>query len=334
MKKLTAITISCALAAAVLLGSGGIPAFADEAVSNGTVTDGATFYPEAFEADVITDYAVAGDHFAYAANKKIAVYGGDKPVYYEFGVEIAALDLYDGEFCYKTAGGIVYDLNGNTLDYKITETELPVAIGGYSYTIKPDKTIKTTDKDGLDEIIDGEFRKLKVYGGVVYAINGNVLNKITPPATAEPINYELADFSSTEKIVIGNTVKALDTCNLEKPLFTSLKDGEYLTEVRLDAKNFDKTKVKATDYFAVGRTFKVGEENGFTAETSALVLCETGNAHIITVNGKTYIKLASTVSARDLSEPDFVSAQINVPADYVYSSRSLRRDKAVFRQLG
>ena len=102
MKKQIAITISCALTAAVLLGSGGVTAFADQAGAGAS-----TFYPETFEAGIITDYAVNGENFAFATDKKIAVYGG----------EITALD-YDEDkdgFCYKTAGGIVYDMEGNTL---------------------------------------------------------------------------------------------------------------------------------------------------------------------------------------------------------------------------
>lgn len=328
MKKQIAITISCALTAAVLLGSGGVTAFADQAGAGAS-----TFYPETFEAGIITDYAVNGENFAFATDKKIAVYGGEVPVYYEFGVEITALD-YDEDkegFCYKTAGGIVYDMEGNTLTREIKPTELPVTpVGsGYSFTLQ-DGDIKIWD--GTEYIIEGDFSNLKVFDNIVYAMNGNVLNKITPPATAEPINYEVADFSSSFKIAIGNTVEALNTYNLDKPHFTVLDNGEYLTEVKLDAENFDKTKVKAEDFFKVGRTFKVGEEKGFTANMSAAVLCKTGNAHIIALGGKHYLKLAKTAVAREFTEPEFVSAQINVPADYIYSSPNLC-DAAKLRQV-
>lgn len=319
MKKQIAITISSALTAAALLGGGSISAFADNA--NAGVS---TFYPETFEAGIITDYAVHGENFAFATDKKIAVYGGELPVYYEFGVEISALDYYeDGNcFCYKTSGGIVYDMEGNTLTREIKPTQLPVTPddSGYSFTLQ-DGDIKIWD--GTEYIIEGDFSNLKVYGNIVYAMNGNVLNKITPPQTAEPINYEVADFSPSFKIAIGKTVEALNSYNVEKPHFTTLENGEYLTEVKLDSENFDKTQVKAEDFFKVGRTFKVGEEKGFTADMSAAVLCETGNAHIIALNGKYYLKLAKTAVTREFTDPEFVSAQINVPSDYIYSSPNL-----------
>lgn len=317
MKKLTAITISSVIAAAVLLGFGGLTVFADAGADN------ETYYPEAFEASQIRDYAVNEDKFAFATDKKIAVYDGDKPVYYEFGVEITALD-YDEDsnrFCYKTSGGIIYDLNGNTLtDYEFPQTADRVFDGTYLYILK-DGNVDVHDEE--IHTIEGDFSNLKVYDNVVYAMNGNTLNKITPPQTAVPLNYEMADFSSASQIKVGGTVEALEEYNLEKPHFTRLADGEYLTEVYLDEKNFDKSAIKPEDFFKVGGTYKVGEENGFTADTSALVLCETGNANVIALNGKFYLKLAGEVSAREFTQPEFVSAQINVPADYVYSSPNL-----------
>lgn len=319
MKKQIAITISSVLTAAALLCPYGLTAFADE-----TTAETSTVYPETFEAGIITDYAVGGENFAFSTDKKIAVFGGELPVYYELGVEISALDYNKdgGYFCYKTTGGIVYDLNGNTIQYEIKATKLPVTPdgSGYSYTLQ-DGNIKIWD--GTEYTIEGDFSNLKVYGNIVYAMNGNTLNKITPPQTAEPLCYEIADFSPSAEIAVGKTVEALDNYNLGKPHFTALENGEYLTEVKLDGENFDKTKIKAEDFFKVGRTFKVGEENGFTANMSALVLCETGNAHIITLGDKYYLKLAKTAVAREFSDPEFVTAQINVPSDYIYSSPNL-----------
>lgn len=316
MKKLTAITISCVLASAVLLGSGGLTVLADEAPAGG-----ATYYPETFEASEICDYAVNGNKFAFATDKKIAVFDGDAQKYYP--VEATALDCCNGEFCYKSTGGIIYDLSGTQLDYEIAETTDRVFDGTYTYVLEDINGGNLKIYDGNENIIEGSFSNLKVYGNVVYAMNGNVLNKITPPETATAINYELADYSSASQIKVGNTVETIEAYNLEKPHFTKLENGEYLTEVKLDAKNFDKTKIKPDGYFQVGSTYKVGENSSFTAGTSALVLCETGNAHIIALNGKNYIKLAKAAAVKDLTEPDFVSAQIGVPADYVYSSPSI-----------
>ncbi len=317
MKKLAALTISsilsAATASAAVLG-GGLAAGAENAPQK-------TFYPQTFEACALTDYAVGEDKYAFATDKKIAIFSGDKPEYYEFEVEIAALDYVDGKFCYKTTGGVVYDLNGNSLEHEITETELPVAIGGYSYLIKPDGVIETTDRTGTHVDVQGNFSNLKVFDGAVYAVNGNFLNKIIPPDKTETIAFEFADFSPTETITVGDTVTLLDAYNLEAPNFTILTDGEYLTEVKLDDKNFDKSTITPSDFFTVGKTYKVGEDEGFSANASALLLCETGNAHIIRLGDKFYIKLASAaVTQRQLSQPQFTSAQINVPADYIYSA--------------
>ncbi len=317
MKKHISLTISTVLAAVVLLGASGISAVAESPQ---------TVYPEQFEASAITDYAVNGDYFAFATAEKITVFGGEIPQTYDFSVEITALDSYNNGnndsnngFCYKTAGGVVYDMQGNSIDHEIKPTAFPVTPdgSGYSYTLS-NGNIKIWD--GTEYTIEGDFSNLKVFGNTVYAMNGNTLNKITPPQTAEPLGYEIADFSATSAIAIGNTVEALDSYNIEKPHFTALKSGEYLTEVHLDAKSFNKASVSPTDYFKVGRTVKVGEEAGFNAGMSAVVLCETGNAHIISLNGKQYIKLATAATARDFIEAEFSSAQINVPSDYIYSS--------------
>ncbi len=330
MKKHISLTISTVLAAAVLLGtSGAISASGTTSANRATSASGVTVtaatespqtvYPEQFEASAITDYAVNGDYFAFATTEKITVFGGEIPQSYDFSVEISALDSYNDGFCYKTAGGVVYDMQGNSIDHEIKPTAFPVTPdgSGYSYTLS-NGNIKIWD--GTEYTIEGDFSNLKVFAGAVYAMNGNILNKITPPQTAEPLGYEIADFSATSAIAIGNTVEALDSYNIEKPHFTALKSGEYLTEVHLDAKSFDKASVSPTDYFKVGRTVKVGEEAGFNAGMSAVVLCETGNAHIISLNGKQYIKLAAAATARDFIEAEFSSAQINVPSDYIYSS--------------
>lgn len=313
VKKLALITISLCVALGAVFGTAFGSAFADESFS--------TFYPEAFEPCTLLDYAVNEKAYAYTDGKIIAVYkdGSDKPDYPECKQDVAALGCKDGKFVYQS-GEKVYDLEtGDEVDYLIAKPQLPVSVNGYSYTITPEKSIKTMDGSGQGRVIEGEFSNLKVFDNTVYAVSGNYVNKITPPAECEKVPYEIADYSSANRIRVGETLSALITYNFEKLHYSTLKNGEPLTEVYLDGENFPKT-VKPSDYFQTGETFTVGSKKDFSAGLKVFVLCKTGNADIISVNGKFYIKLGGEVTERELATPEYESAIINVAKDFAYSS--------------
>lgn len=308
MKKKVLFTISlcAAFIPSACAGFGGA-AFADEP---------ATFYPETFTASEITDFAVMGDVYAFAAEKKISVFCGDeKPEYYELSENVTALDCVGEVFYYKLSGSTVYSLPDNKVsEHKISQTVLPAVSGGYTYNLKDGK-VYIGDGINTPVAVDGSFSNVKVFDGVVYAVNENRLNKLVPPESAEIIPFEVADFSATKKIPVGETLNLLKNYNLEKPHFSTLKDGEYITAVYPD-------ELKATsDFLTVGNTFKVGDDDKFAAGQTALVLCKTGNADIIVLNGACYIKLADEAAAtREPAAPEYVDATVCVPFDFAYSS--------------
>lgn len=284
-----------------------------------------TLYPETFAASEITDYAVNGETYAFAADKKISVFTNNgKPVYYEFSAAVTALDCADGVFYYKLSGSEIYSLpDKQVTSHKMSVTTLPVSESGYSYSLNEGNI---NIWDGVNTAkVEGNFSNVKVFENVVYAVNGNRLNKITPPASAEVIPFEIADFEATERIPVGGTLSALKTYNLEKPHFATLKDGEYLTEVYLNE------LTTASEYFIVGNTVKVGESEKFIAGQTALILCKTGNADIIALNGACYIKLADEGAAfRELTSPEYENATVCVPFDYAYSSPFVNESTRLF----
>ncbi len=305
VKKFAALTISlCSAIAAVF--SGSALALAD---------GGDTVYPESFSPLTLTDYAVCGDVYALAAGNKISILdGSEKPRYYETQTEVSALDCADGVFYYSLSDGVYSLPEMQKSEHKMPQSTAKQFIDPYTFSII-DGNVNVYNADTAEKTqIDGNYSNLKVFDGVVYALESNKLQKITPPSTAQIIAYEIADFSSTQTIKVGSAASALKNYSLSAPRYTALSDGEYVTEVNL--------KDLSGEYFTVGKTFRVGENDELPADKQALLLARVGNADIILLEGgKTYIKLAGgEPQTATLGNPDFENGTVNVVTDYAYSA--------------
>lgn len=304
VKKFAALTISLCSAALIAL-SGASFAFAD---------GGQTFYPENFEALTLTDYAVCGDKYALAADNKISVLdGNDKPQYFETSGSVSALDCENGIFYYALADGVYSLPDMQKTDHVMPQTETTVFVSPYTYSLIEGNVAVYSAGTG-EEKIYGSYSSLKAFDGAVYALESNSLKKINPDATVQTITGEIADFSLTESIKIGSTAEILKTYSLSAPMFTALSDGEYITEVNLED--------LGGENFTVGKTFRVGENEDFTAGKPAMLLARTGNADIILLNGnKSYIKLSDgEPQAATFAETPFENGTVSIITDYVYSA--------------
>lgn len=314
VKKIAALTISLCLATGIALGGASI-ALAEEQ----------TAYPESFAPLTLTDFAVGGETYALAAGNKISlINGSDKPQYFETQAAVTALDCADGVFYYATESGVYSLPEMEKCSHVIPAAATIQFIDPYTYSVIDGNVTIYNANSGEKTQIDGDYSTIKVFDGVVYGLESNKLQKITPPMTAEVIAYEIADFSTTETIKIGTAASVLKSFNLSATHFTSLADGEYVTEVNL-------TDLSG-EYFSVGKTFRVGEIDELTAEKSALVLARVGNADIILLDGKTYIKLAN--GELQTSEPEsaeFENGTVNVVADYAYSAPYVAENTKLFK---
>ncbi len=276
---------------------------------------GATVYPEDGEFikplvfSNLTDYAVAGDNYAFAEREKetdvIKVFDGKSLTEYSFTETVSALDS-DGEKFYYSIGENVYSLPDKAAsEYKISDSETTISVEGYTYNLT-DRTLKVADFKNEDKVttFDGEYDKLKKYGGAVYAIKENALYKFTG-AEEEKLEYEYVDYSSTLKIEVGQT--QTDLTQGYELKFVTVKAGSYMTEV--DLSQLD------GQYLASGATAPVNED------TTALLLCYTGNAAIVAIGEKSYITLKTSTEEtqeRYVTEPEFEYA--TVTGNRIYAS--------------
>ncbi len=304
MKKFAALTISLCSAVLITL-SGTSLAFADGEQ---------TVYPENFEALTLTDYAVCGDKYALAADNKISVLdGNNKPQYYEVTGSVSALDCENGIFYYALADGVYSLPDMQKTDRTMPQIETTVFVSPYTYSLIEGNVAIYSAETGEKKLL-GSYSSLKVFDGVVYALESNTLKKINPDATVQAITGEIANFAQTESIKIGSTVEVLKKYSLSAPLFTALTDGEYITEVNLED--------LSGENFTVGKTFRVGENEAFPAGKPAMLLARTGNADIILLNGnKAYIKLSKgEPQAATFAEAPFESGTVSIVTDYAYSA--------------
>ncbi len=300
-----ALITTLLLAAGSLL-SGGLTAHAE---------GGATVYPEDGEFikplvfENLTDYAVAGDNYAFIEREKendvIKVYDGTSLNLYPFTETVSALDT-DGEKFYYSIGESVYSLPDKAESkHKIPDAQTTISVDGYTYNLS-DATLKVADFKNEDKVTTfvGEYKNLKCFDNTVYAIKENSLYKFNG-AEEEKLEYEYVDYSSTLKIEVGQTrTDLVDGYELK---FVTIKAGSYMTEV-------DLSQLEG-QYLASGETAPIKQD------TTALLLCYTGNSAIVAIGEKSYITLKTATAEtqeRYTTAPEFENA--TVTGNRIYAS--------------
>lgn len=309
MKPIKTLTISAAAliaASTICVGT----AFAAEEPSP-------TVYPDSFECTLsfeggLTDYAVYGDSYAFAYNGQLAVLNGNgnnerlpdiKPV-----SSITQLDYSaDGKLyvCFADGYCVYPDLSEKLPLSQITvqsDKQWSVTLDGTTYALNnKDGSILYQTEAGFEsvtvkeaEVGEVRFGKLKKYDNAAYAVADNTLYKLEGAVAVkvEPTYYGYID--KTKAIPTGNAAQALKSGT---DVTTGwIEKGKYYTEISIENE--------------LGTTFDV--VNPATATTLSedrlycLVLAESGNAYIITMDGKCYLTAKSSVSLE--AEPPALSA--------------------------
>ena len=266
------LTIASALC---MCAAGGITASADALYAA---------YPEAADFTkkavftALSDFTADGENYAFADGRTINVLSEGNLTVYEADKTVARLEYGGSALYYADETGAVYDLKNTAASFTMPEIKTDFKTGEYSrYDLLGD-VIKYTDlQNDTVTALEGNFSALKQYGDTLYAIKGNEVCKISGTDVL-PFSAELEyfyDCAAEHGVNIGDTAEKLKDYSLK---FVTLQAGAYRTEIDLKALDGEKFVLK-------GATEKLDKN------VSALLLCYTGNAAIVSVGDSAYITL-------------------------------------------
>ncbi len=266
-------------------------------------TGNATYYPDDFGRTLtfeggLTDYAVHGDTFAFATGSTIHFLSdnGDDTTHDEntFGSVLNRID-YSGEDLF------VEYLSGTTCKYPDKSTPVEHAFqNGRTVQVTESVLYTITEDSNLSYIVLGEsntligsgYKNVKTYDGKVYAVKDDLLY-VFDSATPEPIDLTYTSFAEDAKNIKTGDAAA----NLKKSDYVVktayIGSGKYYSRINPD---------KLGENFTFEPSEKLSTKKS-TDKLPCLVLCETGNASIVAVNGECY--LTATTSLEEGKEyPD------------------------------
>ncbi len=219
----------------------------------------------------------------------------------------------DGDKYYFADRETLYCYENGKLSYpeevEFTPAQTAVTIGNYTYNLTG-TTLKVADFEGSEiQPFEGEYYSLKQFGNKAYAVKDNVLYEFEGVRQPTSISPEYYDYSVTEKINVGQTSDALK--NYKALTFVTVKAGAVMTAV-------DLTSLEG-EYFALENTEEGIDVSVNTVSVeepkTALLLCYTGNAALISIGDSSYIMkneaeyLEETI-ADCRKDPEFANATI------------------------
>lgn len=295
------VLLTTALLTALCL-TGGISAYADEATDS-------TMYPldESFikspEFTSLTDYAVAGDTYAFGEGSKVSVFSGGKLTEYVFESDVDKLDSDEGVI-YCEVDGQSYTLpDKEQCEFKLKDSLKELTIGEYFHYTLIDTTLKISDyRTDRIHTFEGSYSNLKQFDEVLYVMSDNDLYEIRNDSL-EKVELHYADYSETQKIKTGNTASLLKDYELK---FVTIEKGAYVTEIELTTLN--------GEYFDTIQT-TVAEE-----EKTALLLCYTGNAALVSIGDQAYILLKSKTKEIEPEGVDEREFDAQIQSNRIYAS--------------
>ena len=314
MKRLAILAISLLTA---ITAFGNVAAYAAE---SDTIYPSDEDFIKALEFGALSDYAVCDGVFAFAEEQKVSVFNGGNLTEYEFGAKVTAVDCAEDTFYCAVGDGTVYSLpyaeGQNAAEHVMPEPETMLKLGKFIYLLE-DTTLKVVDtiNDKVHKDYEGEFKNLKQFGERVYAMSENAVWTFNG-AESEKLIFKYADYSCTQSIAVGQAATALKAYS--EPEIVTVKTGAFMTET-------DLTSVPEK-FFAAGDTVTAKEN------TTAILLCTTGNAAIIAIGMDCYILLSSNVELTEescYSAPDYEYAKITAAGDRIYSSPYVSEGTAI-----
>ncbi len=314
MKRLAILAISLLTA---ITAFGNVAAYAAE---SDTIYPSDEDFIKTLEFGALSDYAVNGEAFAFAEEQKVSVFNGGNLTEYKFGAKVTAVDCAEDTFYCAVGDGTVYSLpyaeGQNAAEHVMPEPETMLKLGKFIYLLE-DTTLKVVDtiNDKVHKDYEGEFKNLKQFGERVYAMSENAVWTFNG-AESEKLIFKYADYACTQSIAVGQAATALKAYS--EPEIVTVKTGAFMTET-------DLTSVPEK-FFAAGDTVTAKEN------TTAILLCTTGNAAIIAIGMDCYILLSSNVELTEescYSAPDYEYAKITAAGDRIYSSPYVSEGTAI-----
>ena len=272
--------------------------------------DGSTVMP--FERELsfensLSDYAIYGEgekvgDYAFAHRTEVYILTTNESderqiITHVHTSQVVEVDFdSNGTLYYKDMRGGTYTINYSSTTIKSAAYEGEYSFQGTNkskldilneefYTLNNDGEL-TYWKNGATTPFGNGFSMLKSYGGQVFAVKDNLPYNITnsTPGALDRLSLAYIDTDGAKNISTGDTAEklkqVLDTINIAK-----IKDGAYYTQINADE---------------IGSTFTVDERGGTqksVGETSCIVLCESGNASIISKYGNCYITATENLIA-------------------------------------
>jgi hypothetical protein len=273
--------------------------------------EGATVYPEDDEFtktltfSALSDYAVDGNRYAFAEGNQIFVCENATLESYTLSDTVLSLDTDGGEFFYSTKSG-TYKLFDNSVCEHEFQYTTDTTLSGFNYYFDDDGLLTIYNKANKSaQTLEGTFSNLKVYSQTIYAMSDNVLYSFDGfEKSAVVLQY--ADYTATVDIFSG-TIK--DGLKDYKLTFVTLDAGTYVTEINL--KNIGDT----INSDGTAKTLKTSEKQ------TALLLCYSGNAAVISVGDTSYITLKSKVKESTFAYADDCEySYATVTSNRIYAS--------------
>ncbi|MBO5328236.1 MAG: hypothetical protein J6B04_03600 [Clostridia bacterium] len=251
-----------------------------------------TAYPENFVADktftTLNDFAVSGEQFAFADGYNVYVYenGVINSPNGQLSHSVQNIEFDKDALIFKDTANVYYSFaEGEITQIEEYDFSTPSSldVDNYHYYLL-DGVWEVYDKIEKTATVLSEYRSLKKYDGVVYAIKDNAFYRFSG-ASAEKVPLTFNDFSATKTVSVGNSAELLSTfsnCELVR-----ISGEAFATQIDLND--------LSGPYFKAVKTQKVADG------TLALKLCQTGNATIVAFDNKAYITLTSYTSAVDFT---------------------------------
>lgn len=308
MKKFVTLTIGALLAASSL--GGGVAANA---------ADGGTIYPEDSEfvkildLTSLTDYAVEGGLYAFADGNTVKILNDGEYVKtppFEGDVAVSSIDIKEGVIYCGCQNGVSYSLTEEVNEQNV-KTYIPqkceytfnnksdrILYGDYLYNIHGGKLYVSylETPEVAPEIYEGSFSNLKQYGGKVYAVNNNCLYEFTG-SDGKEILLEYTVDTVDLKIAVGQASSALKSYNGVN--FVKIDENAIMTAVDLE-------KLSGQYFEAIGITKA-------KADATALLLCYSGNAAIVSIGSDAFLVLRSKTHETEVecsTQKPFETAQM------------------------
>ncbi|MDE7440077.1 MAG: hypothetical protein K2N23_06195, partial [Clostridia bacterium] len=254
---------------------------------------------------------VEDDLYAFADGRTVKVFQDGE--YYErnFDHDVTDLDIKESKIYCGCADDKAYTIPEKTeCEYEFLQKRTRLEYNDYYYNSVGGKLYISNllDPEASPTSYDGEYTDIKLYGGKVYAIKENSLYEFTGAECKDLgpelkyLDYSVAD---PDKISIGQARVALQTYPEIK--FVEIQAGSFITAIGLTSEKLSGSHFLPPDDFNGNVTQKTDET------MTALLLCYTDNAAIVSIGKTGYIVLKTKVSEIQVDfskQSEFEKAQI------------------------